>query len=341
MFVCLFNLCCLVVCFHVFVFFVVCGLLRARAPLRPVNSCRSNLFVLTVDFVQHLLFSNFAKVEIKFLSSAFPAVAFIMKAACLLLLGVAAYEKEWAEFQAVQGTCNGEIPQAFEDTVDAVREHDAKDSTYKLSFTGPLAHKTQEEYKKVVGYKSKSFYSDLPKVGSHVHSGKPALNSIDWGTKDAVTTVKNQGQGGPCWPFFSTGGIEGQWEIATGSFVSLSKQQLVDCSKQNNSCNGGLVNYAFAFYENTNIATESPYSDTACDGRCKSIFTTGLPKGGVTGYNTGIPCKLPPSAVWAPQLAVPKGCHMDGANVVSDAFASEVDFDYACDDCRADGDSHH
>merc|ERR1712061_819625 len=112
--------------------------------------------------------------------------------------------------------------------------------------------------------------------------GAPA--SMDWSTKGAVTPIKNQGQCGSCWAFSSTGGTEGSWEIATGSLVSLSEQQLVDCSKQNSGCNGGLMDYAFSFYLTTSIASESSYPYTARDGSCKSSYTAAIPQGGVTGY---------------------------------------------------------
>jgi cathepsin L len=124
----------------------------------------------------------------------------------------------------------------------------------------------------------------LPKVGLHEHNGEELAASVDWTTKGAVTVVKDQGQCGSCWAFSTTGGLEGAWEIASGNLVSMSEQQFVDCSKQNSGCDGGLMDYAFAFAQGTAVATEDSYAYTARDGTCKSSFTTAIPSGGVTGY---------------------------------------------------------
>merc|ERR1712187_489147 len=124
---------------------------------------------------------------------------------------------------------------------------------------------------------------DMPKLGEHVYQGE-ALEGADWTTKGAVTPVKNQGQCGSCWAFSTTGGLEGSWQLATGTLTSMSEQQFVDCSKQNSGCNGGLMDTAFTFAEGTAVATESSYPYTARDGSCKSSFSTAIPQGGVTGY---------------------------------------------------------
>ena len=109
--------------------------------------------------------------------------------------------------------------------------------------------------------------------GSFSNSASGTPTAIDWRTKGAVTTVKDQGQCGSCWTFSSTGAMEGAWAIAKGQLIDLAEQELVDCAGLkygSMGCNGGQMEGAFKFIIENGQCAASSYPYTAKDGTCHS-----------------------------------------------------------------------
>eukprot|EP00928_Gymnodinium_smaydae_P011413 TRINITY_DN14214_c0_g2_i1.p1 TRINITY_DN14214_c0_g2~~TRINITY_DN14214_c0_g2_i1.p1 ORF type:complete len:460 (-),score=102.75 TRINITY_DN14214_c0_g2_i1:438-1817(-) len=182
---------------------------------------------------------------------------------------------------------------AFRENYLFIEEHNGKDKTFDVGLT-PFADLTREEFKR-----------DYTLSGGNGTAARPLLAgrlddlgvlefknlavppSVDWARAGAVSDVKNQGKCGACWAFATTGALEGAWKIATDQLISLSEQQLLDCTGSMGSCNGGNIIYGIQHAQKQSMCTEFSYgynSENPAQGQCReSSCSVALPFGAVRG----------------------------------------------------------
>jgi C1A family cysteine protease len=189
-----------------------------------------------------------------------------------------AYPKffEWAETNNKVYSSNEEVfarKQIYDANVAKISQHNRENHTWSMD-VNQFADLSATEFKNlhsgcVLVKERKNLIGLFRSVDA---SALP--ESVDWEAEGAVTPVKNQGQCGSCWAFSTVASTEGAWFLKHGNLVSLSEQQLVDCSSKegNQGCNGGLMDYGFQYIiDNKGIGSEASYPYTAQDGTCKKV----------------------------------------------------------------------
>jgi len=138
-----------------------------------------------------------------------------------------------------------------------------------------FADMTVEEFKNTVLMKNPVNTTRVPGVETLVPkiAQDQLPTSFDWRPLGAVTAVKDQEQCGSCWAFSATENIESVSILAghgTNVSTSLAPQQIVDCDKVDQGCNGGNTNTAFEYVISAGGLEDSThYPYTGQDGPCQ------------------------------------------------------------------------
>merc|ERR1712156_1175508 len=102
---------------------------------------------------------------------------------------------------------------------------------------------------------------------SNIHRRKKGAyvpKSLDYRDQGVVGPVKNQNPCGFCWAFAGVAAVESAWALAGNGLLSLSEQEVVDCTDNNatpENCNngGGTADTVFDFIKDYGVEEEDEY----------------------------------------------------------------------------------
>nr|CAQ03433.1 silcatein 2 [Spongilla lacustris]CAQ54052.1 silicatein alpha 4 [Spongilla lacustris] len=154
-----------------------------------------------------------------------------------------------------------------------IEEHNARSDLFGYTLAmNSLGDLSMEEYNEIYLTHETGNYTHHGLKMFQAPKGVQYADSIDWRAKGAVTSIKYQAQCGASYAFAATGALEGASALANDKQVTLSEQNIIDCSVPygNHGCSGGDTYTALKYViDNGGIDTESSCSFQAKQSSCQ------------------------------------------------------------------------
>jgi C1A family cysteine protease len=161
--------------------------------------------------------------------------------------------------------------EVFANNLAFIKDHNSNADARGLTFTVAVNHltdRTHDEYRGILGLQTQNSNTVLDEFEPVV-----APANWDWRIKKKVGPVKNQQSCGSCYSFSAVAALESLWAIKKGVLLTLSEQQIVDCSgsEGNQGCSGGLMNNVFQYVlDNKGICSQVDYPYEGRDNTCRA-----------------------------------------------------------------------
>ncbi|XP_039078334.1 procathepsin L-like isoform X1 [Hyaena hyaena] len=183
-------------------------------------------------------------------------------------------DAKWIQWKKAHGKQYGVVEECrravWEKNMKKIIKHNQEYSQGKHNFTmamNEFGDMTNEEFRHMMlGLKIQK-----NETGKVLNVSFPSGISVPVYSRRQMPAI-SPGRCASGWAFSATGALEGQMLRKTGRRVSLSVQNLLDCSwpQGNEGCNGGLMSNAFQYVRNNGgLDTEESYPYVGRDGPCK------------------------------------------------------------------------
>jgi cathepsin L len=221
---------------------------------------------------------------------------------------------------------------AFKSNMDFVQSWNQGGHSHEVELN-QFADLTNEEYQRIY-LGTHIVVDDSAPVAFEVPN--PLAADVDWRAKGYVTPIKDQGQCGSCWSFSAAASAEGAHFKATGNLVSLSEQNLMDCSTSygNKGCDGGLMDAAFRYIiANKGIDTEASYPYKGALETCRYSAAN---SGATLRSFSDVAAKSEAALQSALQTVGPVSVAIDASHQSFQLYKTGVYYEAACSTTRLD-----
>ena len=160
----------------------------------------------------------------------------------------------------------------FQQNLNLIQKTNAENLSYTLGIN-QFADLTKDEFiaqyltnPEVLKKQMESLFDESDSLTSNLNVA--ARSKVDWSYLHLP--ARDQKNCGSCWAFTTAGVVEANWWKSNSSSakISLSTQQLVDCDRSNNGCDGGWYDGSFTYTKTTGLVIDSAYPYTARVGAC-------------------------------------------------------------------------